>query len=105
MPWLEIGSSGPVKVMVDLNTGKDSKKELVKDEEGNFVLNILSEKKSKVSFTITTDPAPKDNPAIVSFEIALVDTDDFSEVGVIKKGRNQQTCYTQDVSEHCRRHV
>lgn len=73
--------------MVDLNTGKDSKKELVKDEEGNFVLNILSEKKSKVSFTITTDPAPKDNPAIVSFEIALVDIDDFSEVGVIKKPR------------------
>ena len=87
MPWLEIGSSGPVKVMVDLNTGKDSKKELVKDEEGNFVLNILSEKKSKVSFTITTDPAPKDNPAIVSFEIALVDIDDFSEVGVIKKAK------------------
>lgn len=33
--------------MVDLNTGKDSKKELVKDEEGNFVLNILSEKNQK----------------------------------------------------------
>lgn len=93
--------------MVDLNTGKDSKKELVKDEEGNFVLNILSEKKSKVSFTITTDPAPKDNPAIVSFEIALVDIDDFSEVGVIKKAKvgTNKTCYTQDVSEHCRRHV
>lgn len=87
IPWLEIGSSGPVKVMVDLNTGKDSKKELVKDEEGNFVLNILSEKKSKVSFTITTAPAPKDNPAIVSFEIALVDINDFSEVGIIKKAK------------------
>ena len=77
IPWLETGSSGPVKVMVDLNTGKDSKKELVRDDEGNFVLNIITEKKSKVSFTITTDPAPKDNPAIVSFEIALVDISDF----------------------------
>ncbi|BDW76390.1 hypothetical protein BFINE_21850 [Bacteroides finegoldii DSM 17565] len=87
IPWLETGSSGPVKVMVDLNTGKDSKKELVRDDEGNFVLNIITEKKSKVSFTITTDPAPKDNPAIVSFEIALVDISDFSEVGVIKKAK------------------
>lgn len=87
IPWIETGTTGPVKIMVDLNTGKDSKKELVKDEDGNFILNIIPEKKSKVSFTITTNPSPKDNPGIVSFEIALVNIDDFSEVGTIKKAK------------------
>lgn len=38
-----------------------------------------------MSFTITTDPSPKDNPDIFSFEIALVNIDDFTEVGVVKK--------------------
>lgn len=88
MPWVLPGDGGPVKVVVDLDLGKDPKKELVRDPEtGDFVLSIPNEKKSKVKFTITTDPSPKDNPDICSFEIALVNIDDFTEVGILKKAK------------------
>lgn len=88
MPWGLPGDGGPVKVVVDLDLGKDPKKELVRDPTtGDFILSIASEKKGKVKFTITTDPSPKDNPDICSFEIALVNIDDFSEVGVLKKAK------------------
>lgn len=88
MPWVLPGDGGPVKVVVDLDLGKDPKKELVRDPAtGDFILSIASEKKGKVKFTITTDPSPKDNPDICSFEIALVNIDDFSEVGVLKKAK------------------
>lgn len=87
MPWAEGTDNGPVKVLADLVAGTDPKKELVKDEQGNFVLNIPSDKKGKVSFTIITDPSPKDNPDICSFEVALVAREDFSEVGVVKKAK------------------
>lgn len=88
MPWVLPGDGGPVKVVVDLDLGKDPKKELVRDPAtGDFILSILSEKKGKVKFTITTDPSPKDNPDICSFEIALVNIDDFSEVGILKKAK------------------
>jgi len=87
MPWLTSGDGGPVKITVDIVHGKEPLKELVREDDGNYVLNIPHEKKSKISFTITTDPSPKDNPDIVSFEIAIVDIDDFSEVGVIKKAQ------------------
>ena len=88
MPWVLPGDGGPVKVVVDLDIGKDPKKELVRDPAtGDFILSIASEKKGKVKFTITTDPSPKDNPDICSFEIALVNIDDFSEVGVLKKAK------------------
>ncbi len=88
MPWVLPGDGGPVKVVVDLDLGKDPKKELVRDPAtGDFILSIASEKKGKVKFTITTDPSPKDNPDICSFEIALVNIDDFSEVGILKKAK------------------
>ena len=49
MPWVLPGDGGPVKVVVDLDLGKDPKKELVRDPEtGDFVLSIPNEKKSKV---------------------------------------------------------
>lgn len=85
LPLLEIVSSEKVKVMCELSPGKEAKKELVKDKDGKFVLNIPLDRKSKVAFTITTDPAPKDNPDICFFEIALVNVADFSEVGIVKK--------------------
>lgn len=87
MPWLTTGDGGPVKITVDIVPGKESFKELVREDDGNYVLNIPPEKKSKISFTITTDPSPKDNPDIVSFEIAIVNIDDFSEMGVLKKAK------------------
>lgn len=88
MPWVLPGDGGPVKVEVDLVPGKEPKKELVKDPDtGDYILSIPEDKKGKVSFTITTMPSPKDNPDIVSFEIALVNIDDFSEVGIVKKAK------------------
>ena len=89
LPWIDKDNeSKPVKVMVDIVPGKDPKKELVRDADtGSLLLAIPQDKKGKVSFTITTDPSPKDNPDIFSFEIALVNIDDFSEVGVVKKAK------------------
>lgn len=88
MPWVLPGDSGPVKVNVDLVLGNDPKKEIVRDSEtGDFILSIPEDKKGKVRFTITTDPAPKDDPDIFSFEIALVNIDDFTEVGIVKKAK------------------
>ena len=89
LPLIDKGiENKPVKVMVDIVPGKDPKKELVRDAEtGNLILGIPQDKKGKVSFTITTDPSPKDYPDIFSFEIALVNIDDFSEVGIVKKAK------------------
>lgn len=89
LPWIDKGNENkPVKVMVDIVPGKEPKKELVRDSDtGTLVLGIPQDKKGKISFTITTDPSPKDNPDIFSFEIALVNIDDFSEVGVVKKAK------------------
>lgn len=86
LPWI-IGTGPSVKVCVDLVPGKDSKKELIHEDNGNYILSILPDKKGKVSFTIVTDPSPKDNPDIFSFEIAIVDINDFSEVGIVKKAK------------------
>ena len=89
LPLIDKGiENKPVKVMVDIVPGKDPKKELVRDAEtGNLILGIPQDKKGKVSFTITTEPSPKDYPDIFSFEIALVNIDDFSEVGIVKKAK------------------
>ena len=87
LPWLISGDGGPVKIVADIVPGKEPFKELVREDDGNYVLNILPDKKSKISFTIFTDPSPKDNPDIVSFEIAIVNIDDFTEMGVIKKAK------------------
>ena len=84
IPWI-ISDSGPVKIEVNLVSEKEAKKGIVKDNEGNWVLNTIKDKKSKIPFTTTTDPSPKDNPSIYAFEIALINIEDFSEVGVIKK--------------------
>lgn len=89
LPWIDKGiEDKPIKVKVDIVPGKEPKKELVRDADtGTLFLGIPQEKKGKVSFTITTDPSPKDYPDIFSFEIALVKIDDFSEVGVLKKAK------------------
>lgn len=88
LPWIDKGEDRPVKLTVEIVPGKDPKKELVRDfETGALILGIPQDKKGKVSFIITTDPSPKDYPDIVSFEIALVNIEDFTEVGVVKKAK------------------
>lgn len=95
LPWIDKGEDRPVKLTVEIVPGKDPKKELIRDfETGALILGIPQDKKGKVSFIITTDPSPKDYPDIVSFEIALVNIEDFTEVGVVKKakvGTNKRT--------------
>lgn len=87
MPWLNLGNGGAVKVMVDVVPGNDPRKELVRDDTGILILSIQPESKGKVAMTITTDPSPKDNPDIFSFEIALVSLEDFQEVDIVKKAK------------------
>ena len=63
MPWVLPGDGGPVKVDVDLDLGKDPKKELVRDPEtGDLVLSIPNEKTSKEKNSKTEDPTPTDTP-------------------------------------------
>lgn len=88
LPWIDKGEDKPVKLTVEIIPGRDPKKELVRDSEtGALILAVPQDKKGKISFNITTDPSPKDYPDIVSFEIALVNIDDFTEVGVVKKAK------------------
>lgn len=74
-----------VKVMADIIPGVDPRKELVKNQQGDLVINIPAEKKGKVSIAILCDPAPKDNPDIDAFVISLISRDDFTDLGSIKK--------------------
>lgn len=88
LPWIDKGEDKPIKLTVEIIPGKDPKKELVRDAEtGALILAIPQDKKGKISFNITTDPSPKDYPDIVSFEIALVNIEDFTEVEVVKKAK------------------
>ena len=88
LPWIDKGEDKPIKLTVEIIPGRDPKKELVRDAEtGALILAIPQDKKGKISFNITTDPSPKDYPDIVSFEIALVNIEDFTEVGVVKKAK------------------
>ena len=88
LPWIDKGEDRPVKLTVEIVSGKDAKKELVRDfETGALILGIPKDKKGKISFIITTDPSPKDYPDIFSFEIALVNIEDFTEIGVVKKAK------------------
>ena len=88
MPWIADSTNQPVKIMVDIIPGTDPKKELVRDKDtGDLLLGIPADKKGKIPFTITTNPSPKENPDIFSFEIALVNIEDFTEVGIVKKAK------------------
>lgn len=74
-----------VIVMAEIVPGKDHKKELVTDEQGNYILSLHDSKKSKVSFRVTVTPSPKENLDIAFFKVFLYSLDGFSEVGQLKK--------------------
>ena len=74
-----------VKIMADIVPGVDPRKELVKNQQGDLVLNIPPEKKGKVPVAILCDPAPKDNPDIDAFVISIISRDDFTDLGTIMK--------------------
>ena len=79
------GEIEDVVVQAEIVPGKDPKKELVTDEQGNYILSLQPGRKSKVSFRITVTPSPKENLDIAYFEVALLALDGFSEVGILKK--------------------
>ena len=79
------GDFKEVIVQAEIVPGKDPKKELVTDEQGNYILSLHTGKKSKVSFRVTVNPSPKENLDIAYFEVSLIALDGFSEVGVLKK--------------------
>ena len=79
------GDIKEVIVYTEIVPGKDPKKELVTDEQGNYILALHTGKKSKVSFRVTVNPSPKENLDIAYYEVYLVTLDGFSEVGVLKK--------------------
>lgn len=98
---LNIDPKGNIFIRVDIQPGKDQKKELVKSDDGSYVINILQDKKGKISFKVITDPSPKDDPDIVAFEIAIIRVEDFSEWGVLKKtkvGKNKNGSRRMSVS-------
>lgn len=74
-----------VKILADVIPGVDPRKELVKNQQGDLVLNIPPEKKGKISVAILCEPAPKDNPDIDAFIISMISRDDFSDLGIVKK--------------------
>ena len=51
---------------------KDLQKELVKDVEGNYIVQIPPGKSSKVKVRMNFNPAPKECSKIRSFQIELV---------------------------------
>lgn len=79
------GDIKEVVVQAEIVPGKDPKKELVTDDQGNYILSLHAGKKSKVSFRVTVTPSPKENLDIAYFEVYLVALDGFSDVGVLKK--------------------
>ena len=98
---LNIDDKGDIFIRVDIQPGKDQKKELVKSDDGSYVINIVQDKKGKISFKVITDPSPKDDPDIVAFEIAIIRVEDFSEWGVLKKtkvGKNKNGSRRMSVS-------
>lgn len=90
-----------VTVFAEVIPGKDREKELVQTNEFGLVLNMLPNKKAKIKLTVASVPAPKDCPDLISFQILIVNRDNY--VGtVIRKfklttNRNKSRTITVNV--------
>ena len=87
MPWLKSGEETVVSIHADLVPGSDPTKELVRESDNKLKLSIPIDKKGKISISILCEPSPKDNPDIASFEIVLLDAEEYSERAVLKKAK------------------
>jgi len=76
-----------VFVTAEIMPGKDLQKELVKDVEGNYIVQIPPGKSSKVKVRMNFNPAPKECSKIRSFQIELVKLEGMINFGVLKKGK------------------
>lgn len=92
-----------VIVRAEIVPGVDPQKELYKNKEGNYVVNLFEGKKcGKVKLTISSTPAPKDDPRIDAFQVVIMSLDDFAEGQVIRKfkltsNRNQSRNITVEL--------
>ena len=90
-----------VTVYAEVIPGKDREKELVQTNEFGLVLNMLPNKKAKIKLSVASVPAPKDCPDLISFQILIVNRDNY--VGtVIRKfklttNRNKSRTITVNV--------
>lgn len=95
-------SSVDVTVFAEVIPGKDRAKELIQAQDSGLVLNLLPNKKSKIRLSVASLPSPKDNPDIVAFQILILNRDDFSEHGLLRKfklttNRNKSRVVTVNV--------
>lgn len=74
-------------VTAEIMPGKDLQKELVKDVEGNYIVQIPPGKSSKVKVRMNFNPAPKECAKIRFFQIELVKLEGMINFGVLKKGK------------------
>lgn len=92
-----------VVVRAEIVPGIDPQKELYKNQEGNYVVNLFENKKcGKVKLTISSNPAPKDDARIDAFQIVIMSRDDFAEGQVVRKfkltsNRNQSRNITVEL--------
>ena len=66
-----------VTVFAEVIPGKDREKELVQTNEFGLVLNMLPNKKAKIKLSVASVPAPKDCPDLISFQILIVNRDNY----------------------------
>lgn len=76
-----------VLVTAELVPGKELDKELVRDIDGNYILQIPPGKSAKVKVKMGFDPTPKQCSKIRSYQMELVKLDGMMNLGVIKKGK------------------
>lgn len=81
----EENQSGDVIVYAEIIPGNDKTKELVHAKDIGLVLNLLPNKKGRIKLSVASSPSPKDNPDIVAFQILIINREDFTERGLIRK--------------------
>ena len=92
-----------VIVRAEIIPGIDPQKELYKNKDGNYIVNLFEGKKcGKVKLTISSEPAPKDDARIDAFQVVIMSRDDFAEGQVVRKfklttNRNQSRNITVEL--------
>lgn len=92
-----------VIVRAEIVPGIDPQKELYKNKDGNYIVNLFEGKKcGKVKLTISSEPAPKDDARIDAFQVVIMSRDDFAEGQVVRKfklttNRNQSRNITVEL--------
>lgn len=76
-----------VFVTADVVPGNDPQRDLVRDNEGNYILQIPPAKTSRVKVKMTFKPTPKECPKMRFYQMSLVKLEGMMDLGEIKKGK------------------